>query len=564
PKGLAEDGEVEDHEVFIEESAEKLDWGDAPDAVGASWYPTLAIHNGANHAIVAGGPILGNLVDSDPDGQPNSYATGDDIDPDGDDEDGVIIPPLYAGHTRMAQVTVQAGPAGRAVVEAWFDWNRDQTWDASELVYSNLLATGTYPIPVTPPAGTGAGDTFARFRISTLGTGSPEGPASDGEVEDYTVTIYQPEIDAFPNTWGQLTIEREVPDGSKIIVICHLELRGFSQWEVFIGPDGQAADTDGDRLDQVETEIVEMDLAGDSWMGPLTVNLHSSSPAPGEMEEMENNRPGILDVQPFASEGFVESFFDITYQFKPAEFKDQKQQILHTEVPLRYRAVISHKPPRAGESYVAIPGQSVELLDENGQPVGVRIIGGVYVPDPVWDFGDAPDDGSGLGYPTLAVNNGACHVITADGPWLGDASDAPDSDPDGQPHPNALGDDTFDLNDDEDGVSIPVLTQGAQTWIACGVSNVMPGGAYVDGWIDWNGDNTWDASEKVLTAGPLGDGVYTVAVTPPAGSVVGQTFARFRINSRGNLLPTGGAVDGEVEDYEVRILEGVPENTKWV
>ncbi len=42
------------------------------------------------------------------------------------------------------------------------------------------------------PAGTLAGDTFARFRISTLGGLSaidPDLPAADGEVEDVPLTI---------------------------------------------------------------------------------------------------------------------------------------------------------------------------------------------------------------------------------------------------------------------------------------------------------------------------------------------------------------------------------------
>ena len=42
---------------------------------------------------------------------------------------------------------------------------------------------------------------------------------------------------------------------------------------VNIPPNGQAADTDGNSLDQVQTEMVQLDLSGISSMGPVTANL---------------------------------------------------------------------------------------------------------------------------------------------------------------------------------------------------------------------------------------------------------------------------------------------------
>jgi len=540
-----------------EAAKQELDFGDAPDDGTGAGYPTLAISNGANHVIVAGGPLLGNLVDSDRDGQPNADATGDDTDPDGDDEDGVIIPALYEGLATAAQVTVQGGPAGRAVVEAWFDWNRDKIWQPSELVFSHMLATGVHPVLVMPPAGTGTGETFARFRISANGVGSPEGPAADGEVEDYKVLIHALEIDHYDAAWGQIDLRH--PHGTHETV----ELTGPVQTHVYFeGPlEGDAGDDDGDELDEVQTEMVDMDLSGDSSLGTVHVRLHTGPRHPGEMEEGVNVNPGRLDVQPFLSdEGYwVESFFDITYEI---DLPDQGM-VLHALAPKHLAGVLHHKPAAPGDTYTN--DDLTELFDGGGNPSGFFLGPMTLVPNPPQeelDWGDAPDPQLAPGYPTLAIHGGANHIIG--GPWLGDAGDMPDAEPDGQQNANATGDDTLDLNDDEDGVKIPVLTQGVSANITYEVSNTMPGGAYVDGWIDWNADNTWDASEKVLTAGPLPDGIYTVPVTPPVGSVIGQTFARFRINSRSNLPPTGGAADGEVEDHAVRILEGVSENTKWV
>ena len=161
------------------------------------------------------------------------------------------------------------------------------------------------------------------------------------------------------------------------------------------------------------------------------------------------------------------------------------------------------------------------------------------------------------GYPTTKLNNGARHVLR--GPWLGDATDNPDAELDGQPEPHALGDDlsTAPAYDDEDGVVIPPLVWGQTNYVSFEVS-LPPTGtaqAYVDGWIDFNGDKTWDATEQFVS-GWFGPGVHTVAVTPPLTSAgtADTTFARVRINSQGPLGPTGLALDGEVEDYEVRLV----------
>ncbi|MHC4864451.1 MAG: GEVED domain-containing protein, partial [Planctomycetota bacterium] len=162
------------------------------------------------------------------------------------------------------------------------------------------------------------------------------------------------------------------------------------------------------------------------------------------------------------------------------------------------------------------------------------------------DFGDAPDPC----YPTLLANNGARHVIG--GPYFCDlaSGDAPDPEADGQPDPWATGDDT-DGNDDEDGVSFPVLVQGQPAIVSV---NVCGGGGVVDIWIDYNGDGDWDDPGEFEFSGYMGDGPNTVVVNPPPGSVIGTTFARCRISSLDARMPTGQADDGEVEDHMVEIV----------
>ncbi len=191
-------------------------------------------------------------------------------------------------------------------------------------------------------------------------------------------------------------------------------------------------------------------------------------------------------------------------------------------------------------------GQSIDLA---------FVIAGEDQPQEL-DFGDAPDGPIGPGYRTLLGNNGARHFIG--GPWLGDAGDTPDSEIDGQPHPTAHGDDLNDGNDDEDGVTIPILAQGGTSTITVEVNG---GGGVLEAWIDFDGDWVWTAAEQVYS-GLLAAGNHSFNVTTPAAAVLGQTFARFRISTGGGLPPFGPASDGEVEDYVVQIEE--QQSYKWI
>jgi hypothetical protein len=180
----------------------------------------------------------------------------------------------------------------------------------------------------------------------------------------------------------------------------------------------------------------------------------------------------------------------------------------------------------------------------HGSPVDMAFM--ITQPEePELDFGDAPDPN----YPTLLASDGARHIIG--GPHFCDAvsGDAPDPEADGQPHPWATGDDT-DGNDDEDGVSFPVLVQGQPSVVSL---NVCGGGGIVEIWIDYNDDEDWDDPGELEFSGYMGNGPNTIVVNPPAGSVIGQTFARCRISTAGIGLPTGQADDGEVEDHIVEI-----------
>ncbi|MEO8493871.1 MAG: tandem-95 repeat protein, partial [Planctomycetota bacterium] len=109
---------------------------------------------------------------------------------------------------------------------------------------------------------------------------------------------------------------------------------------------------------------------------------------------------------------------------------------------------------------------------------------------------------------------------------------------------------------DEDGVRFDrILVPGRTTPITVTAS----GTGFLDAWFDFNHDGDWnDPGEQVLVNAVVHAGQNSLSVTVPqvlpSNSPLGNTYARFRLSSAGNLLPTGLAVDGEVEDYRVRIL----------
>ena len=161
------------------------------------------------------------------------------------------------------------------------------------------------------------------------------------------------------------------------------------------------------------------------------------------------------------------------------------------------------------------------------------------------DWGDAPDPT----YPTLAASDGARHLVVP-GLYLGAGVDG---EPDGQPGPVAAGDDD-DGNDDEDGVTFDTALVPNGT---ASITVVASAAGYLDAWVDFDGDGNWsEAADRIFTAEPLIAGSNVLSFAVPATASLGQTFARFRFSSVGNLSFAGPAWDGEVEDYVVQIVAG--------
>jgi len=113
------------------------------------------------------------------------------------------------GLTATKTLTVTNGNLGWSADQCgvWIDWNRDLDFsDANETIaVSGSPGVGPYTAAITPPAGTAAGPTRMRVRITYNETPNPCGTASFGEVEDYTIILNGPNywVGGYNNYWHQ-------------------------------------------------------------------------------------------------------------------------------------------------------------------------------------------------------------------------------------------------------------------------------------------------------------------------------------------------------------------------
>ena len=123
---------------------------------------------------------------------------------------------------------------------------------------------------------------------------------------------------------------------------------GTATMQVAIGPSGECDDSDGDGLDDVEVELVELALAGAPSYDYLYARESPTRASVGIIEELANSTPGILDVPPFTPSGTATSFFDVFYEFGNDYGATYP---FYTDTAARIQATIDQKPPDDGTTY---------------------------------------------------------------------------------------------------------------------------------------------------------------------------------------------------------------------
>ncbi len=557
---------------------------------------------------------LGENVDPDSGDLENADALADDEDGTPDDEDGVAsFPTLTTAEGQEYTVSVTAKNniteevAGTQVgvpayLVGFIDFNKDGDFtDPGERSETVTISSGnsdlrTFDVTFNTPAGMTPGDTYARFRLGQVeataqsATGASAG-TDNGEVEDYKIAI-APSNNTPP------------------VISCpaNFDLVSFN-WS----PDNDSQN----GLVWSDSTTNSYNISGNLMTATLNRQGSTSSlangstfsgafPPPGSGLTWLMNTPDNTNTQnasftitfasPVPVSQFVIADIDASNSNSPTTWHDQvKVSASNSGNPLP----VLLTPDDSSIITVTASGDTAFTADGVGQTrndlpdanltttingfvdtitieyqdgprsqsdpaqhgIGVGSFSACY---PRLDLGDAPDTDPGTGednYQTLTTDDGASHQIVS-GIQLGATVDSDDG---SLQNSDATADDADDTDNDDDGVTLAgnnLQSQSLTEGDSITLDIATQGSGVLNAWIDWNNDGDFlDDDEQIATnaaEGGAGDSDNNVAgiqlnVNVPSNATEGNTFARFRYSTDTDLIPTGTANDGEVEDYQVEI-----------
>ena len=546
-----------------------VDWGDAPDTYSTDLISGNATGGsdvkGPTHILTAEGILLGSTVDYEFNGAPSIGADGDDTAGSPDDEDGIsAFPALNASDTSytipLANITGANNSGGDVTIHAWIDFDGNGTFDADEYA-STVLGTGTGISPNTDLVWNGLNDTvggttYARFRITndpSIDSAAPAGPAINGEVEDYVITI--PVKD-----WGDAP-ENDYPttatnNGPSHVVTNDLYMGACIDDDA----DGQpAATANGDDSGSANGVTQGTCVTAGDDEDSLTPPTLTDGQTGVTVTVATNNTTG--------SDAYLACWVD----YSGSGFEAAEKSAVVTVANGDTSAVITlpDVPADASSNTGGSTFMRCRLASDSTEidlPTGVASNGEVedyaVTINAALDWGDAPDPG----YPTQATT-GPSHVLNAS-LYMGACVD---NETNGQQSATANGDDTgaaaavtlgtcTTANDDEDSLTAPSLTDGQTApTVTVNVVNSTGNNAYLACWVNYNanGFETGEKSATVTVPNGATSAVVTLPDVPTTASAAtgGSSFMRCRLSSDTTkvALPTGAAPDGEVEDYPVTI-----------
>ncbi|MFZ1233113.1 MAG: GEVED domain-containing protein [Thiofilum sp.] len=503
------------------------DRGDAPAAYGD---PT--------HKIL--GAIKMGAGDPDPElaAQAGANADGDDTNAT-DDENGVTLPTFIQGTSTSIQVTV----SGAGYLQAWIDWNGNNTFDASEQIATDLQDNGvgdtnsnagTITFNVTVPSDAVLTPTYARFRWSSTSGLNSTAAANDGEVEDYALTVDTAFVPTLPtavctmNAYGWVDTHIPVSTGGGEPSPPYYLTTGSYDWNQAGNPVWPNSKTPIQTLS-----------------GAVALALPDLSAT----DSLSANNEGWMTVTRLegapSSAGTIRMYDAGAAEHKVYLVKDALGNVL-TRYPVAPSTsernlgavTLSFTYPTDGIAYV-----HVYVADYSG----FRDV--PYVTDCNQDRSDAPLVGTSYGE--------ALHNILSTF-YLGtqidiDASTIANTAADGE-------------GADDDGITLSNFARGQTVSISASVTGIN---GYLQAWMDWNGDGDFaDAGEQIVTDMQdngasdtnAATGQMTFTVSVPNDAVAAPTYARFRWSNVAGLDRITSALNGEVEDYQL-VINATPEIT---
>ncbi|MPZ00792.1 MAG: hypothetical protein GEU97_23030 [Actinophytocola sp.] len=156
-----------------------------------------------------------------------------------------------------------------------------------------------------------------------------------------------------------------------------------------------------------------------------------------------------------------------------------------------------------------------------------------------WDFGDAP-----VTYGTTLADDGPRHTVsTFDVLSIGETVDA---EPDGEPSDVA--------DTDTDDLEGPIEVVIGRQRVTVPVRNETDRPALLAGWLDLNGDGSFERAERASSTVAPGDTTTTVHWSRGVTTSDRYGFLRLRLyaDASEDARPIGPATGGEIEDHRIR------------
>jgi hypothetical protein len=532
------------------------DYGDAPDTSSsnvAGDYSTTATNNGASHFIVSDLSI-GSSVDGDTGTLQNAAATADDTSNTGaaDDEDGVTITNFKTDdgtYSVTVNVNNTLGAGSNAKLVGWIDFDQSGTFDADEAqIISNISASGNQILTWNPlVADTKAGTTYARFRLSTdaaLTTSYSTGAASNGEVEDYQVTVTGVDYGDAPDTGTGTAADNykttKADGGASHTIVSGLSIGSSVDADLGNLQNPTATADDGNGTDD-EDGVTVSAIRTDDGTYSVTVSVNNTTGTAA-------NLLGWID---FNGDGIFQSIEAANSIQTVAANSGSTSTTLSWAIPSNIQTGTTFARFRLSTDPLT-NASAIGALG-NGEVEDYQLdIAGV-------DYGDAPDTGAGTGngnYETTnktgTADDGASHGIVT-GLTIGSSVDA-----DNGTLENAAADAD---GADEDGITtFNTLATNANSYsVEVEVTNTLTPGtdATLVGWIDFDRDGLFSADEAATAT--VANGATSAILdwnAIPDDITAGLSYARFRLSTDPLLTTsysTGAANNGEVEDYQINI-----------
>ncbi len=562
--------------------ASSIDYSDAPadNSTAPNGITKSTAYGTATHVVTSGIQLGASIT-----GETSAVEDADNDSDDGVFTDAALTAGLQGGNFKPEDSSTLYIPvSGSGKLYAWIDWDGNGVFgnNSNELIANGIAgANETLIVNASVPIAANLGTTYARFRFSSdAALTEPTGAASDGEVEDYQVTIANtataptaPAIAYCSNTWTLDGGVYKATTSQGVAISASTTAEPGTSWSFapndalntsgnfsFAALNGSPSLSTVFTWDTSPEDGRLANAANDAASGTLTFSFGVPVKNPvlhidrqGGYGSSAAATPQGLSNSSIITPNTANASASFTRLAGTTHFLVTSNSIQRTPNETMQDTGVTGASGADSTIYTAMGSVQVNgtfnslSLDLSG--VGVEGAGAdgiefVICAEP-YDYGDAP-----------ASYGEAAHKIP-DTPvvYLGDV--APDHEPQilntANGGSDGTGDDLNGSNDEDAYVKLPAVWTSQSHYrlkLTCNDT-----GAFVSGWVDFNQNNQFDVGER-NTDYPSkcsSTGSVTLNWTGLSGLTAGNTYARLRIGSDTDEISTatGTASDGEVEDYPI-------------